>query len=181
MDEIDEGATLRKIEEAAAQGIQELEDRVELAGEIDGSVAERSAEQQEQFAEATAAGERSLAATREQAKEETQPPPGWSAPAKPTTLSFTNEDDEPGYRPAPPVPVSGGFVPPAAPPAPVEPPAPAPSAAKYLSFGIEEDEAAPGSAPAPRPAPTRAQRRAAAAAAEPEDDDWSGHSWIKPS
>jgi hypothetical protein len=139
----------------------------------DAEAAERERIAAEQLLAIEASKQESLRAQAEQTAAEK--PPTWAPRVtRPTVLSFGgNESDDDAPPPAPPIS--------APPPIPFTPPEPAPPPAtpapnRYLSFGVddEEDERPEPQPRAARPAP---QRRPAVVSEE--DDDWSGHSWVR--
>lgn len=174
--DLDQSATLRRIEEIAATGLRTLEQCVERSEEFDREIQDTIVKQDEHLkagAEEIAAAE--VAREAAEAEAAAAAPPVWAArPSKPTVLSIGDdlEDAAPPPRPmfaAPPVPQVAPQVP---------EPVVRPSTERYLSFGTEHDDipetsAEPVQLP-PRPAPRRG------GPAEPEeDDDWSGHSWVR--
>lgn len=174
MDEMDPGATQRRIDQITEAGLRALDDAAEQAAEIDRVAAEEAARREEAIQASLDEAARKKAEREEQAAQQ-QPPSAWAnRPTRPTYLALGGEELQEHQRPAsplpPPLPVP---VPPAAPPEPpaAEPPREAPRD-RYLSFGSADEEGAPP-ARSPRPAPTRPAPR------DDEDDDWASRSWMR--
>lgn len=153
---------LAKYEDITAQHtarVNEIgEEFAQQLAQADAEAAERARIAAEQLPEI----EREHEAARAEAlkaEQEAAPKPTWARQERRTVLSFGGEDDEPVAQPAPAAP-----RPPVVAPEPAPPP---PESRRVLSFGLEDDEAA-----APR-RPGRARHAA------PDDEDWSGQSWMR--
>ena len=171
MDEINEVATQRRLDEITTSGVRALEECAERSAEIDEQARESNARQEAEI--------KAMEQERDE-REREGPPAGQEQPAapvpwptresKPRVLSFDGEDfAEQANAPTPPT----GFTEPL--PAPEPPAPPAPSGDRLLSFGAEEDEEAPPVPPRPAPAPLARPQ-----AHDDEDDgDWSDQSWVR--
>jgi hypothetical protein len=169
-DEIDEGATQRRMDEIISGGLHELDERAERAAQIDEEFRQSQAKMEE---EARAMDKRvaeshekqNAAAGKED--EEVTSQAQWQREARPTVLSFYGEDD----TPTPPV---GQPALPATLPVPMPPPMPeAPSSGSHLlSLGYEEAEP-------PAPAAQPHGRHAARPKPPEDDDDLSDVNWMR--
>lgn len=176
MDEIDEGATQRRMEEILSTGLRGLEECAERSAEIDREAAETAARQEAEIKEMERVRDEQRAAQQADSQPAAQPWP--SRQPKPSVLSFDGEEFA-AHAPTPPT----GFAEPAAviPPPPPEPgtePAPSarPTTDHLLSFGADDsdEERPPSASPVPRPSPSPRPGRAAR-----EDDDWSDTNWVR--
>ncbi|WP_424189798.1 hypothetical protein ACOBQX_13870 [Actinokineospora sp. G85] len=151
----------------------------EFAAELakqDALAAERAREAEEARPAADAA--KAAAAAPRQPEEEQKP--AWERPERQTLMTFGGDELREQAGPAPvttPIPAQQHPFPP--PPAPESPRPVAP--ARYLSFGGEDEEALAPPPPAPEPPkpPRRAVRVEQSGSDEPDDDDLSGHSWLR--
>jgi hypothetical protein len=174
MDEIDEAATQRRLDEITTSGVRAFEEAAERSAAIDEEARETNARQEAEVK----AMEKELAEREGVPAEEDQPAasvPWPTRESKPRVLSFEGEDfAEQADAPTPPT----GFTepPPAPAPAPEQPAPPAPSGGHLLSFGAEEDEEPPPVPPRPAPPALRPRHQAPA---DDDDDDFSGQSWVR--
>lgn len=177
-DEIDEGATRRRLEDITASGMHALEQCAERSAEIDEQGRESIARQEAEIKAMEEARDAAKAANAEAAEEKQPPPSPWGRrEAKPTVLSFDGEDFA-GEAPATaPIPAPGVLPSPAAAlpvPLPPEPPTP-PTGERVPTFSLGFEDEGPGRADPPTPAARRPERPPA----PEDDDDLSGHSWMK--
>lgn len=177
MDAIDAGGTRRKLEDITAGGLRAFDE-----------VQERSAQIDEEFKQAKAKYDAEAAAMDQlvadaKAAQQAKPEPedeartgAWQRrDAKPTIHAFGGEEftEEPRTEP------TGIRVPPLeAPPAPAPPAPPAPPAGadpvRELAFGYDDPEETGAVA-----IPPAATRRPAPQPGPGDDDDLSGHSWMR--
>lgn len=184
-DEIDEGATRRRLEEIAAAGMHGLDEYAERLDEIDREYREELARQEaeikamdELVAEARAKQEAEAAK-----QDESAPASPWlRRESKPNVMSFGGEELAPVTEP---IPAAGALPPPGAalpvPVPPEPPPMPTPPSGErvnVLSLGYEDEPTAEQATAQPPAAP--AARRPEPRPAPPvDDDDLSGHSWMR--
>ncbi len=181
MDEIDEAATQRQLEEITTSGVRALEECAERSAEIDEEARESIARQEAEYKALEHEREERERAEREpEGAPAGQEQPAASVPwptreSKPTVLSFGGEEfAEQATAPTAPTGFTAPQPAPEPPAVPESPAPPVPPREHLLSFGAEEDEEAPQVPPRPAPAP-RAQPRPPA----DEDDDFSDQSWVR--
>ena len=178
MDAIDAGGTRRKLEDITAGGMRAFEEVQQRSAQIDeefkaarAKYDAEAAAMDKLVADAKAAREPKAESEDEQAKAG----PWARRDTKPTIHAFGGEEfvEDPRTEP------TGIRVPPLeAPPAPPPPAPPAPpagvEAVREMAFGYEDEDtgaAVPPAATTRRPAP--------GARPDADDDDLSGHSWMR--
>lgn len=181
-DEIDDGATQRRLDEITTAGMRALDEHAERSAQID----EEFRQAQAKMAEEAKAMDQLVAdshAKQEAAadgKDDQQAAPNvWAKrEAKSTVLEFFGEEhtEEPRAT-APPTTPGPLPSPEAALPVPVPPPMPAmpDSASKVMSLGYEEDEPEPE----PQQRPSAARHSAPRPAHIEDDDDLSNVNWMR--
>jgi hypothetical protein len=178
-DEIDEGATRRRLDEITSAGRRALEEHAERAAAIDA----KFRQDQAKIDEAVKAMDQVVAEARAKQEpkddKEEQPQNQWATrDAKPTVHAFGGEEFTQSAPPPPPPPMPG--PPPVAPPAPpveVAPDLEPAPRSRLMSLGFEEDEPQPEPPAAPPPMARPAARRPEPA--DDDDDDLSDVNWMR--
>lgn len=178
-DEIDEGATRRRLDEITSAGLRALGEHGDRAAQIAKEFQAARAKQDAAAKEMDKLVAEAAAKQQERRAREPQPSPWSRREAKPNVMSIGEEfTEEAVTAPMPAQPQAMGMLPVPIPP---EPPAAPPSMRpeeRVLSLGYagEEDSARDRQPSAPPPA---ARPRPVRRPGPEDDDDMSGRSWMR--